>query len=100
MAEMWQNLIVAVIVAAALLHFSTKYLPAAWRRQIVYFLARRGVNQDQAARFFKTSSDCGSGSGCGSCGSCGTGDQAAPAAGAAGDASQPHKRVITLHVQR
>ncbi|OEZ98840.1 DUF6587 family protein [Duganella phyllosphaerae] len=101
---MWQNLIVAVIVAAALLHFSTKYLPAAWRRQIVYLLARHGVNQDKAARFFKTTPDCGSG--CGSCGSCGT-DAKAPAAGAAGaagasraDASQPLKRVIPLHVQR
>lgn len=98
MAEMWQNLIVAVIVAAALLHFSTKYLPAAWRQQIVHFLARRGVNQDKAAKFFKTTPDCGSG--CGSCGSCGTDDKAAPAAGAAGDTSQPLKRVITLHVQR
>lgn len=95
---MWQNLIVAVIVAAALLHFSTKYLPAAWRRQIVYFLARRGVNQDTAAKFFKTTPDCGSG--CGSCGSCGTDDKAAPAAGSAGDSAQPLKRVITLHVQR
>ena len=92
---MWQNLIVAVIVAAALLHFSTRYLPAAWRRQIVYFLARRGVNQDQAAKFFKTTPDCGSG-----CGSCGTDDKAAPAAGSAGDTSQPLKRVIPLHVQR
>lgn len=95
---MWQNLIVAVIVAAALLHFSTRYLPAAWRRQIVYFLARRGVNQDQAARFFKTAPDCGSG--CGSCGSCGTDDKAAPVAGSAGDTSQQLKRVIPLHVQR
>ena len=94
---MWQNLIVAVIVAAALLHFSTKYLPAAWRRQIVYFLARRGVNQDKAAKFFKTTPDCGTG--CGSCGSCGTEDKA-PAAGSAGDTSQPLKRVIPLHVQR
>lgn len=98
MADMWQNVIVAVIVAAALLHFSTKYLPAAWRRQIVYFLARRGVNQDKAAKFFKTSPDCGSG--CGSCGSCGTDAKAAPAAGSAGETSQPLKRVITLHVQR
>jgi len=95
---MWQNLIVAVIVAAALLHFSTRYLPAAWRRQIVYFLARRGVNQDQAAKFFKTTPDCGSG--CGSCGSCGTDDKAAPVAGSASDTSQPLKRVIPLHVQR
>ncbi len=95
---MWQNLIVAVIVAAALLHFSTRYLPAAWRRQIVYFLARRGVNQDQAAKFFKTTPDCGSG--CGSCGSCGTDDKAAPVAGSASDTSQQLKRVIPLHVQR
>ncbi|MET0321508.1 MAG: DUF6587 family protein [Duganella sp.] len=98
MTNLWQNVIVALIVAAALLHFSTKYLPAAWRRQIVYFLARRGVDQDKAARFFKTTPDCGSG--CGACGSCGTGDKAAPAPGAAPDPSPPLKRVIPLHVQR
>ncbi|KQQ33042.1 hypothetical protein ASF61_13250 [Duganella sp. Leaf126] len=94
---MWQNLIVAAIVAAALLHFCTKYLPAAWRRQIVFWLARRGVDQDKAAALFKTTPDCGSG--CGACGSCGT-DSKAPAA-ASGDAgSAPLKRVIPLRVQR
>ena len=38
---MWQEIIVALIVIAALLHFCTKYLPAALRRQIVYAPAQR-----------------------------------------------------------
>ncbi len=89
---MWQQTIVVLIVAAALLHASTKYLPAAWRRQIVYALSRRGLSQDKLARLFKVKDD-GCGSGCGSCGSCST-DQSAPP-------SPPTKhRVIKLHVQR
>ncbi|KQX00363.1 hypothetical protein ASC94_29700 [Massilia sp. Root418] len=94
---MWQQIIVGLIVAAALLHASTKYLPAAWRRRIVYALARRGLDEDMLARFFKVQDSCGSG--CGSCGSCDTGssgkDSAAP------PPSPPaSRRVIKLHVQR
>lgn len=104
---MLQNVIVAVIVAGALLHFSTRYLPAAWRRRMVDFLARLGANRDRAAKFFKTAPDCGSG--CGSCSACGTDDKA-PAAAAGGiaeaaahpvvEGAAPLKRVIPLHVQR
>ena len=90
---MWQQVIVGLIVAAALLHFCTKYLPAAWRRQIVFALTRRGFNQDKLAKLFKTESSCGDG--CGSCGSCGD----APAEEKpAGDG--PARRVIKLRVQR
>jgi hypothetical protein len=96
---MWQQVIVAVIVAAAALHFVTKYLPAAWRRQIVYLLARRGWDQTKLARLFGTQSSCGDG--CTSCGSC----DATPAASSASSSdapppSAPLKRVIKLHVQR
>ena len=87
-------MIVAVIVAAAALHFCTKYLPAAWRKQIVYFLTRRGYDQNKVAALFNTKSSCGDG--CASCGSCDT----TPAAPTNADSSQPLKRVIKLHVQR
>jgi len=91
----WQQVIVAVIVAAAALHFCTKYLPAAWRKQIVYFLTRRGYDQNKVAALFNTKSSCGDG--CSSCGSCET----TPAAAVeSADSSQPLKRVIKLHVQR
>ena len=90
---MWQQAIVFLIVAAAALHFCTKYLPAAWRKQIVYWLARRGYDQNKLARLFNTQSSCGDG--CSSCGSCET----TPAADAP-PSSAPLKRVIKLHVQR
>jgi hypothetical protein len=101
---MWQQLIVFLIVGAAALHFCTKYLPLAWRQQIVHFLARRGFDQAKMAKLFKTGPSCGSG--CGSCGSC---DSAGPAKPAASDSassssssssSNSSKRVIMLHVQR
>jgi hypothetical protein len=88
---MWQQIIVGLIVAAALLHASTKYLPAGWRRRIVYVLARRGLDEDKLAKFFKVQDSCGSG--CGSCGSCGPDSSAPPSPPAA-------RRVIKLHVQR
>ena len=91
---MWQQIIVGLIVAAAVLHFCTKYLPAAWRQRIVYFLTRRGFDQNRLAKLFKTQSNCGDG--CGSCGSC---DTSAPASSTA-DSSTPNKRVVKLHVQR
>ena len=88
---MWQQIIVGLIVAAALLHASTKYLPAGWRRRIVYVLARRGLDEDKLAKFFKVQDSCGSG--CGSCGSCGPDSSAPPSPPAA-------RRVIKLHVHR
>lgn len=91
---MWQQIIVGIIVAAAALHASRKYLPAAWRQQIVFVLSRRGLSQDRLARFFNTESSCGSG--CGSCGSCG--DSSAPPAPAS--EGGPARRVIMLNVQR
>ncbi len=94
-SQVWQQVIVGVIVAAAALHFCTKYLPAAWRRQIVYFLTRRGYDQNKVAALFNTQSSCGDG--CSSCRSCAT-TPAAPAEGA--DSAKPLKRVIKLHVQR
>lgn len=90
---MVQQVIVALIVAAAVLHFCTKYLPAAWRRQIVYFLTKRGFDQEKTAKLFNTKSS-GCGDGCSSCGSCET----TPAE--TSSTTTPLKRVIKLHVQR
>ena len=95
---MWQQIIVGLIVAAAVLHACTKYLPAAWRRQIVYFLTRRGFDQNKMAKLFKTQAHCGDG--CGSCGSCETSTPAASSTPSSPESSTPHKRVIKLHVQR
>lgn len=91
---MWQQVIVGLIVALALLHFVTKYMPAALRKQIVYWLARRGYDQGKLAKLFNTQSSCGGDGGCSSCGSCET--DTTPPSGP----STPLKRVIKLHVQR
>lgn len=90
---MWQQIVVGIIVALAALHAAARYLPAAWRRQIVFALSRRGLPQQKLARFFNTESSCGSG--CGSCGSC---DSSAPPTPP--QDGGPARRVITLHVQR
>ena len=95
---MWQQIIVGLIVAAALLHASTKYLPAGWRRRIVYALARRGLNEDRLAKFFKVQDSCGSG--CGSCGSCDSGSGGGKDASAPPPSPPASRRVIKLHVQR
>lgn len=97
-AALLQELIVGLIVAAALLHFCTRYLPAGLRQRIVAGLVRCGASEDKMARLFKIAPGCGSG--CGSCGSC---DTAAPAAApepGAADGVEIKRRVITLHVQR
>jgi hypothetical protein len=91
---MWQELIVALIVAAALVHFSTKYLPLAWRRRIVYTLGKRGFNEARLARFFKTSGGGGCGGGCSDCG------PSSPKTSCDTKSSPPNQRVIKLHVQR
>jgi len=91
---MWQEIIVGIIVAAAALHAAKKYLPAAWRQQIVHALSRRGLSQEKLARLFNTESSCSSG--CGSCGGCG--DSSAPPAPPSDGGAV--RRVIMLNVQR
>jgi hypothetical protein len=86
---MLENLIVAVIVALAAVYAGAKFLPAGWRRRIVYLLARRGAEQSAMAQWFNTESSCGGG--CKSCNACAT-----PSA----DPAPPEtagQRVITLH---
>lgn len=92
---MWQEIVAGIVVAAAALHAARKYLPAAWRQQIVFALARRGLAQERLARYFNTESSCGSG--CGSCGSCDSGSSAGLVALPSGDGG-PARRVIKLHI--
>ncbi len=95
---MWQQMIVVVIVAGAVLHACAKYLPVAWRRRMVYLLSARGADQRRMAALFQTKPSCDDG--CASCGSCG--DAAAPASAApvaAGGDAGPARRVIRLRVQ-
>ena len=80
---MWQTLIVCCIVAAAALHAAGKYLPASWRRRMVYLLSRRGAGK--AAAWLDVEAGCGGG--CSSCHACA--DTPAAEAGA--------RRVIKLH---
>ncbi|MRW93399.1 hypothetical protein GJ699_25755 [Duganella sp. FT80W] len=91
---MWQEIIVALIVIAALAHFCTKYLPEALRRQIVIALSKRGYDEAKLSKVFNLKSGCGDdGGGCSSCGSCDTTPTKS-------NPATPHQRVIKLHVQR
>jgi hypothetical protein len=85
---MLQNLIVAIIVILAALYAAAKYLPASWRRRVVYLLARHGAEQSRLARWLGTESSCGSG--CDTCKAC---------ADPAPTEPTPH-RVIKLHQRR
>ncbi|QJE00337.1 hypothetical protein HH212_10155 [Massilia forsythiae] len=87
---MLQTLVVAVIVALAALYAGARYLPLAWRRQLVYRFARGG-EQGRLAKWLGTESGCGSG--CDTCGSC------APEAPLPEQDAQGRK-VIQLHVKR
>jgi hypothetical protein len=86
---MWQNLIVAVIAIAAVLHFSTKYLPLAWRKRLSAALSRRGAAGAKMGAWWyqPAAAGGGCGDGCSTCGSCD--DAGAPAA--------DDPRIIKLH---
>ncbi|MEO7496384.1 MAG: DUF6587 family protein [Massilia sp.] len=81
-------MIVALIVVAAALSVARKYLPASWRRKLVYWLAARGASQSRVAAWLNTDTSCGSG--CDTCKAC-----AEPASGADSNSDDP--RVIKLH---
>ena len=88
---MLQNLAVGLIVALAALHAAARYLPAGWRRKLVYLLAARGASQATMAGWLRTEASCGGG--CDSCKAC-----AAPAEAAASAAGK--HRVIRLTVRK
>ncbi|MDQ1922699.1 hypothetical protein [Massilia pseudoviolaceinigra] len=76
---MLENLIVAVIVAAAAWYAASKYLPATLRARL----------------FGKKKASAGCGSGCSSCGSC----EDAPATPRIDASGPPSQRVIQLHLK-
>ncbi len=88
---MWQEAIVFCIVAAALLHAATKYLPAGARRRVVALLVRCGAGEARMAALFRTAPSCNDG--CSSCGSCGS----EPAPPLTSPSARP---AIKLHVQQ
>jgi hypothetical protein len=63
-----QDLVVFAIVAAALVHAGTKYLPAAWRRRIALSLSGNGRRPSKVAGWFDPKAG-GCGGGCSSCSS-------------------------------
>jgi hypothetical protein len=86
-----QDLAVAAIVVLAALYVGAKYLPAAWRRRIVFALSR-SEGESKLTRWLGTGSSCGSG--CASCKACAPGTP-----DAASGATPPvnGRRVIRLH---
>lgn len=97
-----QGVIVFAIVAGALVHASTKYLPAGWRRRIANVLSRNGTRRSKIASWYAPKAGCGDG--CSNCSSPDGADKAAGACGSSADQDQPQqdqqqRRVIKLHVQ-
>ena len=91
---MIQELAVGAIVAVAALYAGAKYLPAAWRRRIVFALSR-SAGESKLARWLGTESSCGTG--CASCKACAPATPDAPPAGEQGGGT---RRVIKLHPKR
>jgi hypothetical protein len=86
-----QGAIVVAIVAAALVHASTKYLPAGWRRRIADALSRHGARPSKIASWYAPKAGCGDG-----CSNCSSPDGAEKTAGAC---SSTGEHVIKLHVR-
>lgn len=87
---MVQYLVVGLIVLLAALQAARKYLPAGWRRKLVYLLSRgRAGSQSRLVRWLDTDASCGSG--CDTCKACEDTPQP-PADG--------QRRVIKLRVER
>jgi hypothetical protein len=87
---MWQELVVALVVAVAAVYVGAKYLPQAWRIRIVNRLSSGGA-ESKLVQWLDTGGSCGSG--CKSCNTCET--PAEPAAPEGGK-----HRVIKLHEKR
>lgn len=88
---MFQYLVVGLIVLLAALHAARKYVPAGWRRRLVYLLSRRRAGADsKLVRWLDTDASCGSG--CDTCKACETGQPQPPAGG--------KRKVIRLRVER
>jgi hypothetical protein len=86
--QLAQYLVVGVIVLLAALYAAAKYLPADWRRKLVYKLSG-GSGKGKLVQWLDTGSSCGSG--CDTCGSC------APAPMAEKDGKG--RKIIQVHVK-
>jgi len=74
---MWQEIIVGIIVALAILYAVAKYLPERWRHALAGRLARGGRASRWLVKWFDATASCGSGCGTG-CGSCGPAETTPP----------------------
>ena len=98
-----QGAIVCAIVAAALVHASTKYLPAAWRGRIATGLRGHGALASKVASWYAPQAGCGDG--CSNCSSSGPAEKSGACASqnsaesAAKTATEKHEHVITLHAR-
>jgi hypothetical protein len=92
-----QGVIVVAIVGAALVHASTKYLPAAWRRRIADVLSSHGKRPSKLASWYAPTAGCGDG--CSNCSSPDGADKAAGACGTPAHQDQAHEHVIKLHAR-
>ncbi len=92
---MMQNLVVALMVAAAAVYVARRYAPKRLTRKTSAWLAAMlaGIGWGRAAEVLSRESPAGKscGSGCGSCGACG--DESAPATGTPGAT----RAVVTFH---
>lgn len=75
---MIEHIAVALIVLCAAVFTVRKYLPAALRERLVFYVRRRGTRDSKLADWLDTSSSCGGG--CDSCKSCDTPGESAPSA--------------------
>lgn len=76
---MWQEIIVGIIVALAILYAVAKYLPERWRHALAGRLARGGRASRWLVKWFDATASCGTGGGCGTgCGSCGPAETTPP----------------------
>jgi hypothetical protein len=88
--QLFQYIVVGLVVLLAALYAGGKYLPVAWRRKVVFQLREQGRGDGRLAKWLDKDGSCGSG--CDTCGSCET--EPLPERDAKG------RKVIQLHVKR
>lgn len=87
---MWQEIIVGIIVALALLYAVVKYLPERWRHALAGRLSRGGRASRWLVKWLDATASCGTGCGSG-CNSCGPAEPTPPSG---------KGKVIQIHPRR
>ncbi len=87
---MWQEIVVGIIVALALLYAVAKYLPERWRHALAQRLARGGPASRRLVKWLDATASCGTGCGSG-CNTCGPSEPTPPAG---------KGKVIKIHPRR